>query len=84
MVAVLKAVTWVVFRYHYHVRMPLWFWVSTGVFDFVLFASLLSFMRWLHRKREERIAPTNPSFGAALLVLAVVLFALAFYIRVPR
>lgn len=84
MVAVLQIVMLVVFRYHYHTRLPLWFWVRTGVFDFVLFASLLWFMRWLHQKREEWTAPTNRWFGAALLVLAVVLFALAFYIRVAR
>jgi hypothetical protein len=84
MVALVEVITSVLFRYHYHVRMPLWFWAGGAVLNFVFFVSLLSFMRWLHQKREEWSSTRKRWFGAVMLVLAVALFILAFYIRAPR
>lgn len=84
MAAVVEAITWILFRYHYHVSMPLWYWSGVAVFNFALFVSLFSFIRWLHCKREEWSRTTKSWFGAFMAVVGVVLLVVAFYIRAPR
>lgn len=82
--AVVEAIVWILFRYHYDVRMPLWYWPGIAIFNFVLFVSLLSFMRWLHQKREEWSSTTKKWFGAVMVVAGVALLVTAFYLRTPR
>ena len=61
--------------------LPFWFWAVVVVFNFFLFVACFQFMRVLHRKREEWSSTTNRWFGAVMLVVAVALIALAFYVR---
>jgi hypothetical protein len=79
-----EAIVWILFHYHYDVRMPLWYWPGIAIFNFVLFVSLLSFIRWLHQKREEWSSSTKSWFGAIMLVVGVALLAAALYLAAPR
>lgn len=84
MSAVVEAIVWILSRYEYEVHMPLWYWPGVASFNFVLFVGLLSFMRWLHEKREEWTSTTMRWFSAVMVLLGVALLIAAFYIRIAR
>jgi hypothetical protein len=84
MVAVVEAFTWTLFRYHYHVHMPTWYWPSVTIIGFVCFIALLSFLRWLHQKCDEWSRTTRWWVGGTALFGGVALLIIAVYIRAAR
>jgi hypothetical protein len=84
MSVVVEVIGWILFRYRYGVRGPLWYWPSIAVLNFVLFVGFLSLMRWLRQKREEWSSTTQSWYGAVMLAIGVALIAAALYLCVRR
>jgi hypothetical protein len=82
MVAIVGITTWLVFRY-WGIHKALSFYIFCALFNFLLFVTLLSFMRWSERKRKDWEPKTERRFRTIMLLLAVAFFVAALYTCVP-
>jgi membrane protease YdiL (CAAX protease family) len=82
MVAIVVVATWLLFRY-WGIHKALSFYIFCALFNFLLFVALLSFMRWLERKRKDRDPKRERRFRSIRLLLAVAFFVAALQTCIP-